>query len=289
MVLANFTPHSHLYNTSGSGKTRLSLDGLCHNWGIYISCRDAQIEKTGGSVDFYVATNQMLTWDKDLNSNAKAADRVFAMLMCARVFILKQLLDGIPPSTSAMTARRRWVLLQAMPPCRQFYPDIFAELIGSIRGGDESLMLDFVRSTLTNLSKERTDLFPQQGMFLVLDEAQDAAKNHANCFPSTTDPSQRRSLLHETYKSLACMGIFTGIILSGTRLSMDIINVSLGSFSVKEVKPIFESKISTDTGDFLDKASQESYVRRYLNVSNCISDRRFLERIQHWFKGRYVR
>ena len=51
-------------------------------------------------------------------------------------------------------------------------------------------MLQFVRSTLLDLISERTDLFPQQNMFLVLDEAQGAAKNHANCFPSTTDPSQ---------------------------------------------------------------------------------------------------
>ncbi|KAF8241169.1 hypothetical protein L208DRAFT_1383632, partial [Tricholoma matsutake] len=29
----------HLFAASGSGKTRLSLEGLCHHWGFYISCR----------------------------------------------------------------------------------------------------------------------------------------------------------------------------------------------------------------------------------------------------------
>ena len=37
-LTANLTYNSQLFNTSGSGKTRLSLDGLCHHWGLYISC-----------------------------------------------------------------------------------------------------------------------------------------------------------------------------------------------------------------------------------------------------------
>jgi hypothetical protein len=53
MALLDLVPHRHLYNTSGSGKTRLSLDGLCHNWGFHITCRNGDCADTIGSLDFY--------------------------------------------------------------------------------------------------------------------------------------------------------------------------------------------------------------------------------------------
>jgi hypothetical protein len=47
-------------------------------------------------------------------------------------------------------------------------------------------------------------------------------------------------------------------------------------------------KVFTNTGNFLDQGSQKDYVLRYLTLSNNIpSDRRFLQRIQTWFIGRY--
>ena len=53
----------------------------------------------------------MSTWDrgksdKDILNNNFIANRVFAMLLCARVFVFKQLLDHIPAQTDVTIARR---------------------------------------------------------------------------------------------------------------------------------------------------------------------------------------
>jgi hypothetical protein len=60
--------------------------------------------------------SSMSTWDRSTGHNVDAAHRAFAMLICARIFVLKCLLEKIPPGTSVLTARRRWVLLQVIPP-----------------------------------------------------------------------------------------------------------------------------------------------------------------------------
>jgi hypothetical protein len=289
--------HRHLFNTSGSGKTRLILDGLCHKWGIYISCRTNDSSKTGGSLDFYAATFEVLpelsTWNIDVSNrlvhNARSADRIFMMLLCARVFILKQLVDRIRPFTDPMTARRRWVFLQALPPIFNMgLDDIFVVVLRSIRAGDTIVMRTFIRSTM-ELVKTRKDLFLDRRIFIVLDEAQDAARCHIDCFPSTTQPVEKRQALHELYRVLLSVGIFHGFILSGTGLSMDVVKESIGSMSVKEMNPNRQSKIFTDTGDFTNPESQEAYVRLYLKLSDDnISDRLLLERIKNWFVGRCV-
>lgn len=55
----------------------------------------------------------MSEWDgsKDMGSpdftkNVKVASCAFAMLICACVFVLKQLLENLPPGTDAMIAWR---------------------------------------------------------------------------------------------------------------------------------------------------------------------------------------
>lgn len=104
MKIANSNPalSRHLFGVSGSGKTRLSLEGLCQNWGLYISCNNRGL--VSGSNDFEAAAKMLQstsTWHQpttrvDFTNNAEAADRVFAMLLCARIFVLKQLVQNLP-------------------------------------------------------------------------------------------------------------------------------------------------------------------------------------------------
>src|SRR6266542_3306167 len=100
-MLNDLQAYSHLFAVSGSGKTRLCLEGLCHRWGFYISCRGASKNRAAGSSDFLAATQtmrEMSGWDErtkatdgviDPNRNTNVARRAFEMLMCARLFVLK--------------------------------------------------------------------------------------------------------------------------------------------------------------------------------------------------------
>jgi hypothetical protein len=51
-TILNLLLTSHLFNTSGSGKTCLALDGLCHHWGFYFSCQRKLDSVSGGSGNF---------------------------------------------------------------------------------------------------------------------------------------------------------------------------------------------------------------------------------------------
>ena len=116
MANLNFAWCSNLFAVSGSGKTRLSLEGLCHNWGFYISCRGGSQKRAAGSRDFELATKiieSMSQWDEsigtgeaDIAKNVKVAHHAFAMLICARVFVLSHLLKKLPIGTDVMVARQ---------------------------------------------------------------------------------------------------------------------------------------------------------------------------------------
>ncbi len=75
-----------------------------------------------GSEDFQEAKKMlqnMSTWSTkspDFPNNVFLAQRIFAMLLCARFFIFKQLVQHLPVNTKVTDARRRWVFAQVLPP-----------------------------------------------------------------------------------------------------------------------------------------------------------------------------
>jgi hypothetical protein len=100
VVYLNF-PRRHLFAPSGAGRTHLTLDGLCSHWGFYISCKGNEASLSGSSA-FDKATSRMMiamsTWNKGTGNslyenNYASACRVFFMLLCVRVFVMKKLLD----------------------------------------------------------------------------------------------------------------------------------------------------------------------------------------------------
>jgi hypothetical protein len=222
-----------------------------------------------------------------LLNNALLADRVFAMLFCSRAFTLQKFLHFIPPDADAISVRRRWVFLQVMPPSL-WIQDIFEKIIWSIRAGDTQVMVEYIRATVENLHSSKHSLFPSRAFFVVFDEAQDAARCLPESFASTVEPSESRSAFHELYRFSTSVRIFKGFIISGTGLSMDIVEASIASMSAKEIGGSYQPNIFVNVGNFLDKASQEEYVCRHISFSDSPSDRRLLERITHWFVGRCV-
>ncbi|KAF8517282.1 hypothetical protein BU17DRAFT_91994 [Hysterangium stoloniferum] len=287
----------HLFGVSGSGKTRLSLDGLCWNWGLYISCKNTGGPASGSS-DFNVAAKvlqTMSTWntgDSDGHSkNAKSADRVFAMLLFARVFVLKQLVKYLHFNTDATVARRRSVLAQALPPrSSQEGDDLFVTILRTIRHADTNIMITSINSMLKQFMNKRKDLFPAgfAPLFVVIDEAQVAADHLKEYFRSDTG-SDLRPILREMYRFFWHSDeIFSGIILSGTGLSMQVVKDTVGSLSAKRTDKFAQSVVFTDIGHFTrGDSSQEDYIRRYLTLSENDSDRRLLKRMVYWFSGRH--
>jgi len=115
-------------------------------------------------MDFLTATQimtKMSSWDErteetddvvDSDKNTNVARRTFEMLICARLFALKRLLEKLPPGTDEKTARRRWVLVQAMPPV-DVATDIFVAVLKSLRAADKTDLLDFTESMLKSMKE----------------------------------------------------------------------------------------------------------------------------------------
>ena len=278
-ILILLTLSSHLFSVSGSGKTRLSLDGLCSHWGFYFSC---------GAEAGTVATQMlqsMSSWHTDppdsFNNGTAAARRAFAMLLCARLFILKQLVQRY--------ARRRWVLAQVLPPCLKQSEDLFVTVLRALRNADTDVMFH-IAGDLRRDIMNRTNLFPQglKTPLFVIDEAQVAAE-YLKFFPSTSGKEWRLILREVVSFFHSCRLWFNKIILSGTGLSMGMVEDATDSFSAKAA-PTRVQGVFSNVGCFArEDPSQEAYIRRYLTLSdNDISDKRLLERMKFWFSGRCV-
>ena len=287
---------SHLFNVSGSGKTRLSLDGLCSHWGFYISC-DTEPGTASGSNDIMVATqmlHSMSSWrtePSDLSKDDSAVHRAFAMLLCARVFILKELVQHFPVETNVANARRRWVLAQVLPPHLERSEDLFVTVLRALRNADTEVMLCIAEELLDDIMTKRTNLFPEgwrTPLFVVIDEAQVAAEK-LKLFPSTLG-DELRPILREVVLFFQSSDLkFNKIILSGTGLSMGMVKDATVSACAKAM-PARVQEVFSNVGCFArEDPSQEAYIRRYLTLSDDdISDKRLLERMKFWFSGRYV-
>ncbi|KIL64994.1 hypothetical protein M378DRAFT_105538 [Amanita muscaria Koide BX008] len=281
----------HLFAVSGAGKTRRTLEGLCHYWGFYISCRP---HRGIGSNDLKSATKIMTTmskWDGDKNGqnniknntkNVDVANRAFAMLICARVFVLKHLLEHLTLDTEDMIARRRWILAQVMPPFPKFQDDddMFTTIITSLRGAEEKDMLRLAGTMLRGMARIRGLLFA------VVDEVQVAAEYLSDYFRSFTTGTDMRPVLDAFHTFLWRTRIFRGVILAGTGLSEMVKNVLL-SQAAKSMGSRKYPTVSVELGRFTkDGTSHVDYIRKYLSLRS-ISDRRLEDRILYWFSGRY--
>jgi hypothetical protein len=219
-----------------------------------------------GSNDFQEVTEilqTMSTWSdksQDLSNNTSPAQRIFAMLLCARFFIFKQLVQHFPVNTKVTDARRRWVFAQVLPPrLSDDGKDLFVKVLQGLQGAETRIMLDIIRSSLRDIRTGRKDLFAMESktpLFVVIDDAQVAAERLK--FFCSGSGIGRRPILHEMVSFFESEGIFNGIILSGTGLSMENVQDAVGSSSAKEAP---SNRIFTDVGRFTkDDSSQETYI-----------------------------
>ena len=174
--------------------------------------------------------------------------------------------------------------------------DIFTAVFQSIRHGGTDTMLSHASKILEECQINNAALFPngvQTEHYVVVDEAQAAAKMYPQLFPSTSGLSLR-PFLHPVYEFLWNSEMFDGIILSGTGLSTKIVELATDSLFAKRVPARMSSKnhIFTNTAKFgrndLGRSLHETYICQFLRLSDNLSDRRLLERMCYWLAGRYA-
>ncbi|EEB90496.1 hypothetical protein MPER_11290 [Moniliophthora perniciosa FA553] len=318
-----FRPHKHmlLVNVSGSGKTRIVLEGLSRNWGLYFVCHDDGTSI--GSQDLPVAIerrlkNQPLFKEKlledhsnpDVLSNQMAhnrdiADCIFAQVLLARLVIFEQFLDSMKLDMEnsencdrdVSAYRERWLQMQTRPGLLNGHSDIFASLVEAISADNHSL--DILASEVSRVRDSVLKKLPVDDtsrLFLVIDEAQVAANTFPRAFKSSgqhlkggvsrKDRPVLRQIVYGWSELLKVSEtrMCASYVITGTGVSLLDITEAVASSTGKN------SGFGTAylTGAFDSAETQRVYIAKYVPevILNSEIGKILVERMWFWLRGR---
>jgi hypothetical protein len=277
-----------LMNASGTGKTRLLLEGLCQNWGIYTTAgRDAQ--RIGSTVTEIAIRDMdeeraLVTSSPPLSClganavqlhNSAIIKRRCESVLLAHMLIFREYLRVLKtlPDLGSINVKQQWLKYHTVS--------------GAIRGID---CVQRVRSRLLGLSVQDTEslvaecradlkLLCSGPIFVCLDEANIPAR----MLPTTFRDGQEDSapLLHymiRTWKEM--LGDAGTIVVAGT-------DIPRQCFSSKAWA---SWRWSSNTGAFTTRELQEQYLSRVVPPSLYHSETGSLlrERLWQWCRYRYI-
>ncbi|KAG8813583.1 hypothetical protein FRC18_002395 [Serendipita sp. 400] len=277
-----------LCNTSGSGKTRLLLEGLWHNWGYYFTASN----KFDGIGSLDVRSISNASWIDDLKipdtaevvgNNRAVAQRRFRLVLLIRIVAFRIFLNHASKSSTGLTNdhKARWLLLQ-LAPVVLVGKDIFDDALRMI-GGTPSLVSG--EAILGELPKLHALLPTESKTFCVLDEAQLPASRHMNYFRSEENPSERRPILREilvTWEAFCPL-----MIIAGTGVSRGVVTDVVESLIAKTRKG--STDLFTNIGAFDNGSTQLRYLQKYL-PSKLLSGKdgeELVDHIEYWLHGRH--
>ncbi|KAJ7833824.1 hypothetical protein B0H13DRAFT_2427744 [Mycena leptocephala] len=292
-----------LLNTSGSGKTRMVLEGLCLMWGFYFTCH---VDQPGhGSVDLKEALQTHIPSDPCFTHELPQTDfiqphitncgiaearlrEVFLARLCIFELFLEVATELFGPKLND-EHKKRWVILQIQPMCivTRHY-DIFNALTNEIRGIEQSCRERLISTKILNLRK-LLGIAGSTGatIFCVVDECQVAATSLTNAF-MTSDPMQKtlRSAIREVAKAFAVEGEPITLNFAGTGVRKDtILDILKASpvFKGRNIKPV------THFGAFNTLDEQTAYMKRFIPPDLATKDtfQEIFRRVSHWLRGRY--
>jgi len=308
-----------LVNTSGSGKTRLLLEGLCENWGFYFtSLVDSSLlgsSDVQNSIQTHVPDSTGFRpvlppagsagYNGALKANREIANRNFRQIFLARLIMFNLFAENMNGCAGdPRVYRERWLLLQLRPSF--VHPqcwDIFDELSCKLSGATDSFINTKTKTLLTNVrsllssgitarshitqTQMSTSDTVQTPLFCVLDEAQHAATQHNAAFRSDQNGAHR-PILREIVKAWETQSFGQGVfmVVAGTGISKDVVDQAMASAIMKDSR----YRWCSDTGAFDRKDVQQRYMQKYLPKRLLESDVgvRLLERVWYWLHGRFV-
>jgi hypothetical protein len=293
------TTSSILYNTPGSGKTRLLFEGLCRYWGFYFVA--AQGTDCLGAHDLKFMTDIMPEspgWTRDIfqdtavdkvcaanQANEEIALRRTSQVLLARwiifetfITVARSLNDGALPES----IKHDWLLFQILPMALIGDLDPFLALSRLLIGTSPSLVRQLQtplspRTVLRSAFNSNTESF-----HYILDEAQISGHQYMGSF-SDGHGKQKRPVLRPILRFLTDFSVNDSVTVSGTRFSLDMFS-HLRIFSVGKVS---EWNVVYETGDFQNQEVQEAYLSRYLSPSFLASTScaALVIRMYGWLRG----
>ncbi|KAK6992726.1 hypothetical protein R3P38DRAFT_2568906 [Favolaschia claudopus] len=270
-----------LVNTSGSGKTRLAFEGLCHSWGLYFTVKSPWVQDLGSpDIDAMIQTlerrlkevSPRLPASQQLEKNHAVAERYISRTLLARLLVFRLFLQIAKEHGLTEDLRMRWLMLQLFP-CTG--TDIFEMLALHLGDFDPEQK---IANTLVSI-RELLGMGDEFHLFLVLDEGQVTAAKFDKAFDVEPGKYPLLRKIIDTWEkhfqdySMSC-------VIAGTNVPKRIFEA-----------PKYADRVrwTSDTGSFDDPVRHERYLRRFLPPSllETESGTAFLRRALAWTRGRH--
>ncbi|KAJ7159584.1 hypothetical protein C8R46DRAFT_1354280 [Mycena filopes] len=318
--------HKFLVNASGSGKTKLLLEGLSDHWGFYFTAlRDTN---NHGSRDMQNIINRDLKNspqfyhdlppDKDpaflprLESNRFIAGAYFKILLLARVRIFLmfvEAMEAVPLAHREAVGeyRRRWLGLQLKPSMltddgSDIFANLTAKLLPFAARLEDTRVGDAINGGLQPFIVAHN---MGQDLYIVVDEIQHAAEMFFGAFRSESTGSTddggdllRRPLLRQLLLAwielLSVLVVFSGTGLSGVVVEETISSAVAKYKNFRAVHETGEFKVEiVDDARNLRATEQPTpgtYMMQFmpptLRIAPIIVE--LFERVCYWLAGRRV-
>lgn len=274
----------YLHNTSGSGKTRLLLEGLCKKWGFYFTANNSR-DRVGSSDVYYALRSVDLVslppegYEKTLESNVASARRRFLFVLYIRSLTFRVFLDCAIQVDGGLNEehKRRWLLFQLRSD-QLVGHDRFGLLADELVGTHSDYLDRLISSELGYIRW----LLDPSPIFCVLDEAQLLATMYNNCFRSD-DGDEPRPIIRPITQLWSVY--MPSLIISGTRTPIKVMEDAHGSAVAKLPHPL---TIITNIGAFNDGKGQLEYLKQYLPPGYLDTDqgKRLVPRLTYWLRSR---
>ncbi|KAL1742979.1 hypothetical protein HDZ31DRAFT_18148, partial [Schizophyllum fasciatum] len=314
--------HTYLCNASGSGKTRLLLEGLCMHWGIYLTCCK---ENYGiGSSDLqqmlYLIKTSItpLSGQKgsqahslQLRRNEAAVRGHILAVLFSRLHVLNLFLRCLPPRPWMPEAeifyRKQWLILQLDPGILAPAVD---RLVDDLGLHSHDVFLNIARLVTDHCPEEFLRIHLEEKMFaviqtgstpscgddrqcgprfyVVMDEVQTVTNEASGAFESSAHPGRPRPLLREVVTVIYDRfhdWSTVSIVPTGTNVSQCELADAIESLIQKNVS----HSAYRCTGGLETIEAVRDYVLPFLppRLTEKKTWMRLLRRIYMWLRGRY--
>ncbi|KAJ7148835.1 hypothetical protein C8R46DRAFT_850606, partial [Mycena filopes] len=283
--------HTFPVNTSGSGKTRLTFEGLCQHWGFYlVGVVDPSNNIGSGDLkqllEVHISRRRTPLFHPNAlspQSSSNVAENIEATRQCLRRMLLCRLLvfsvfaDHIHAIGVTAAHKKIWLLVQTLMRTFGQQYDIFYDLLLKLADTEDSYICDYIAYLVGKLRKSFGDDFH---LFVVVDEAQAIFRYHNHAFRD--DDGNYYPILREILD-----GLYTefrrheiSFVAAGTQIPKSGFDASRNAGL---------HRWCSDTGAFGDEDLHRAYVSRFLPPSylKTKAGEAFVRLIWAWCRGRY--
>ncbi|KAJ7070137.1 hypothetical protein C8F01DRAFT_1364186 [Mycena amicta] len=281
-VSSIFTPtNKFLVNTSGSGKTRLCYEGLCVNWGFYMTLKidsgrlgsfDAEhlLERFRQDTYRHSVSSEL---EMNVEKNVEQITTLFGSILLTRLLLLLLYLETVEVDSSGFSEKHKkhWLSMQLVTNnFARFYTDPFNELSRILWQHDSAYLAQNIHRALNQI---RSILGEEEPLFIVLDEASLAVEKFSDAFGGN---------------SLLQVIIQGWMDLTDNRCTIICAGIQIPQARFKEGAGS-DFGWTSNTGAFDDPVRQEGYITKFLppTLRDSASGRFFIARAWRWLRGRH--